>query len=85
MTTGCIRLYPINCRELGSDETFRKYDVISVDAVPANRIHAAKLAVPMGTLVNEHHVPLGRSATGDRIGTDLRRLLTSMSPKPFLT
>ncbi|MFC4107124.1 hypothetical protein [Micromonospora zhanjiangensis] len=34
---GWVRLYPINFRELSSDENFRKYDVISVDATPARQ------------------------------------------------
>ncbi len=32
---GWIRLYPINFRELNSEEKFRKYDMITVDAKPA--------------------------------------------------
>lgn len=34
---GWIRLYPINFRELGSRETFKKYDIITVKAVPARQ------------------------------------------------
>ena len=34
---GWVRLYPINFRELSSDENFAKYDVIAVDAVPARQ------------------------------------------------
>jgi hypothetical protein len=32
---GWVRLYPINFRELASEESFRKYDIVSLDAVPA--------------------------------------------------
>jgi len=32
---GWIRLYPINFRELDSEEKFHKYDIITVDAKPA--------------------------------------------------
>lgn len=32
---GWLRLYPINFRELTERESFRKYDVVEVDAVPA--------------------------------------------------
>lgn len=34
---GWIRLYPINFRELGEDASFRKYDIITVDSVPARQ------------------------------------------------
>ena len=32
---GWVRLYPINFRDLRSDETFRKYQMITLDAIPA--------------------------------------------------
>jgi hypothetical protein len=32
---GWVRLYPINFRALDDDETFRKYDIIEVDTIPA--------------------------------------------------
>ncbi|WP_410597867.1 hypothetical protein [Amycolatopsis sp. lyj-23] len=34
---GWVRLYPINFRELGGNETFKKYDIVSVKAVPARQ------------------------------------------------
>jgi hypothetical protein len=34
---GWIRLYPINFRELGSQESFKKYDIVTVKAVPARQ------------------------------------------------
>jgi hypothetical protein len=34
---GWVRLYPINFRELGDDASFAKYDIISVNAVPARQ------------------------------------------------
>lgn len=34
---GWIRLYPINFRELGPDASFHKYQIVSVDAVPARQ------------------------------------------------
>ncbi|WP_433291549.1 hypothetical protein ACQPZQ_02400 [Pseudonocardia sp. CA-142604] len=34
---GWVRLYPINFRELGVDESFKKYDIVEVDAVPARQ------------------------------------------------
>lgn len=34
---GWIRLYPINFRELGPEASFKKYDVITVDAIPARQ------------------------------------------------
>ncbi|CAM3704281.1 hypothetical protein KIPE111705_21185 [Kibdelosporangium persicum] len=34
---GWVRLYPINFRELGRDASFKKYDIVSVEAVPARQ------------------------------------------------
>lgn len=55
---GWVRLYPINFRELTPDASFRKYDIISVDAVPAVRDQRRESWQPrMDTLVRERHVP----------------------------
>jgi hypothetical protein len=35
MNPGWVRLYPINFRDLPSDETFRKYQFITLEGVPA--------------------------------------------------
>src|SRR5262245_4317549 len=35
--SGWVRLYPINLRHLGDDRRFKKYDIVSVDAVPSRR------------------------------------------------
>ena len=32
-----IRLYPIHFRDLDDDNKFRKYDIVTVDALPANQ------------------------------------------------
>ncbi|HEX3679326.1 MAG TPA: hypothetical protein VHU90_06375 [Galbitalea sp.] len=54
---GWFRLYPINFRELGDDASFRKYDVISVDAVPARQDARAESWRPrMNTLRIDNHV-----------------------------
>jgi hypothetical protein len=54
---GWIRLYPINFRELGSDETFRKYDIVTVDAKPARQDQRRESWRPvMSTLVREAHL-----------------------------
>jgi hypothetical protein len=34
---GWVRLYPINLRHLGNERKFRKYDIVTVDAVPSRR------------------------------------------------
>ncbi len=34
---GWLRLYPINFRELGVQESFKKYDIVTVQAVPARQ------------------------------------------------
>lgn len=55
--TGWFRLYPINFRELGDQASFRKYDVISVDAVPARQDARRESWRPrMNTLRIENHL-----------------------------
>ncbi len=55
---GWIRLYPINFRELASDDRFRKYDVVAVDARPARQDQRRESWKPlMDTMVNERHLP----------------------------
>lgn len=54
---GWLRLYPINFRELGSSERFRKYDIISVDAKPARQDQRRESWKPiMTTMMREHHL-----------------------------
>ncbi|MFC0108299.1 hypothetical protein [Kibdelosporangium aridum] len=54
---GWVRLYPINFRELGVQESFRKYDVVTVDAVPARQDPRNESWRPIaGTLQVEHHL-----------------------------
>ena len=54
---GWIRLYPINFRELGGDASFKKYDIVSVDAVPARQDSRRESWRPrMSTLKVENHL-----------------------------
>lgn len=54
---GWVRLYPINFRELGKDASFKKYDVVSVEAVPARRDGRRESWRPrMPTLRVENHL-----------------------------
>lgn len=54
---GWVRLYPINFRELGGDASFKKYDVVSVDAVPARQDARRESWRPlMPTLHVENHL-----------------------------
>ena len=56
--TGWIRLYPINFRHLPKDtETFAKYDIVSVDCVPAREARLESWRPHMSTLRVETHVP----------------------------
>ena len=56
--TGWVRLYPINFRELESDNRFRKYDVVSVTARPNPGDPRAESWRPqMDTLTVETHLP----------------------------
>jgi hypothetical protein len=59
---GWIRLYPINFRHLASDEQFRKYDIIAVDARPARQDQRRESWKPvMETMVKERHLTPWRS------------------------
>jgi hypothetical protein len=52
-----IRLYPINFRELGNSDRFRKYDIISIDARPARSDQRNESWKPYPhTLANEGHL-----------------------------
>lgn len=54
---GWVRLYPINVQALESDETFKKYDVISLDATPAPQDQRRESWRPkMDTMVNIRHL-----------------------------
>lgn len=53
-----VRLYPINFRALSHDDQFKKYDVVSVDAVPARQDQRRESWKPrLDTLVRELHLP----------------------------
>ena len=54
---GWIRLYPINFRELASDDRFRKYDVVSLTAKPARQDQRRESFRPMtDSMVTEGHL-----------------------------
>ncbi len=54
MKPGWVRLYPINFRELGTDESFKKYDIATVNAKPARRDPRRESWKPvMQTMVRE--------------------------------
>jgi hypothetical protein len=54
---GWIRLYPVNFRALASDDRFRKYDIISVDARPARQDQRRESWKPvMDTMIEEGHL-----------------------------
>ncbi|WP_275295400.1 hypothetical protein [Amycolatopsis sp. La24] len=55
---GWVRLYPINFRELGENASFKKYDVVTVDAVPARQDSRRESWRPrMDTLRREARLP----------------------------
>lgn len=55
---GWIRLYPINFRALDDDETFRKYDIVEVDTIPALNDPRRESWKPiMSTLRVVQHLP----------------------------
>jgi len=51
---GWIRLYPINFRDLPSDETFRKYQIIELDAVPARADQRRESWKPILSSIIQH-------------------------------
>lgn len=54
---GWIRLYPVNFRELGTDASFKKYDIVSVKAVPARQDSRRESWRPrMPTLKRKKHL-----------------------------
>ncbi|MEV6708824.1 hypothetical protein AB0M60_24040 [Micromonospora wenchangensis] len=57
-----VRLYPINFRHLDSDEAFKKYDIISVDAKPARQDQRRESWKPiMERISKERHLDGWRS------------------------
>ncbi|MEU8169422.1 hypothetical protein AB0B97_23320 [Micromonospora sp. NPDC049004] len=57
-----MRLYPINFRHLDSDEAFKKYDIISVDARPARQDQRRESWKPiMDRIQKERHLDGWRS------------------------
>jgi hypothetical protein len=57
MRPGWVRLYPINLRALDDDAGFKKYDMISVDAVPATQDQRRESWRPrMTTMVKLRHL-----------------------------
>ncbi|WP_228684558.1 hypothetical protein [Amycolatopsis thermoflava] len=89
MRPGWIRLYPINFRELGSQESFKKYDIVTVKAVPARQDSRRESWRPqMPTLKVVGHLKAWdprRRWLDPAIGTDttmcrLRRDATMASP-----
>lgn len=56
LRTTWVRLYPINFRYLDSDEAFKKYDIISVDAKPARQDPRRESWKPIGRIRKEKHM-----------------------------
>src|ERR1039457_4035592 len=55
-SSGWVRLYPINFRELDDDSSFKKYDIVSVDARPSRGDPRGESWRPqMTTLTKEGH------------------------------
>ncbi|WP_347671163.1 hypothetical protein [Micromonospora sp. B11E3] len=62
LRTSWVRLYPINFRHLDSDEAFRKYDIVSVEAKPARQDQRRESWKPMmDTLRKEHQLDTWKS------------------------
>jgi hypothetical protein len=55
-----IRLYPIHFRDLDDDNKFRKYDIVTVDALPAVQDRRRESWRPIvGSVRPEHHLNTG--------------------------
>jgi hypothetical protein len=62
---GWIRLYPINFRELASDDRFRKYDLVTVMAKPARQDQRRESFRPlMDTMVVHRFLPPWKDRRG---------------------
>jgi hypothetical protein len=62
---GWIRLYPIHFRDLDDDNKFRKYDIVTVDALPAIQDRRPESWRPIvGTVRAEHHLSTGPARRG---------------------
>jgi hypothetical protein len=83
---GWVRMYPINFRELDSDSSFRKYDVVTVTARPARDDPRAESWRPdMSTLVRETFLPPWRrrqAFVADYIEDSMCALLSSVRHDP---
>lgn len=53
---GWVRLYPINFRYIEHDHTFRKYDVVTLDAIPASEGRRESWRPKIDTLNFETHL-----------------------------
>ncbi|MCO8273940.1 hypothetical protein M1L60_25405 [Actinoplanes sp. TRM 88003] len=57
-----IRLYPIHFRDLDDDNKFRKYDIVTVDALPAVQDQRQESWRPVvGSVRPEHHLNTGNA------------------------
>jgi hypothetical protein len=57
-TPGWVRLYPINFRDLESEQRFRKYDIVTLRAKPARNDRRVESWKPdMNSLRMERHLP----------------------------
>jgi hypothetical protein len=85
-STNWIRLYPVNVRHLSDTARFRKYDVIEVDAVPANadsRVESWKPDMSTLTVVSRHDKPWDRRAWIDpMIQPSMCTMLTAVTANP---
>jgi hypothetical protein len=54
---GWVRLYPINFRDLGREDRFRKYDIVALEARPARQDQRRESYKPLiDTMVTKHHL-----------------------------
>lgn len=83
---GWVRLYPINFRELDDDSSFKKYDIVSVDARPSRGDPRGESWRPqMTTLTKEGHLAgwaRRKPYVADHIAESMCGLLTGVRENP---
>jgi len=83
---GWVRLYPINFRELDEDASFKKYDVVSVEARPSHGDSRTESWRPlMDTLVRQKHLrewPHRAPYIADHIADSMCGLIAGVRERP---
>jgi hypothetical protein len=84
--SGWVRLYPINFRELESERTFRKYDIVSLNARPASADPRAESFRPLVDTIRHERTVKGwekrRPFVIDHVHESMCELLAAVRDRP---